>query len=133
MTQQISLTRKLRILVVDDDDTLRRWLRLQLEPRGYEVWEESQGDEALATYERMGPSFFVLSDFYFYRGEKIKNGLDLVHAITSITPRQRMAIHTSERDFRAPVPVLRKPYPIGGLLRLLREPVRSLSLPFGCD
>lgn len=133
MTQQISAACKLRILLVDDDDVLRRWLKLQLEPRGYEVWEESQGDEALATYERMGPWFFVLSDFYFYRGEKIKNGLELVHAISGITPGQRMAIHTSERDFQAPVPVLRKPYPIGRLLRLLREPVRSVPLPFGSD
>ena len=73
----------------------------------------------------------MLSDLYFYRGEKIKNGLGLVHAITVITPAQRMAIHTSERDFQAPVPVLIKPYPFARLLRLLREPLQSLALPVG--
>jgi len=131
MNTQTSTVRNHRILIVDDDDVLRRWLRAQLEPRGFEVWEESQGDEALSAYERNEPWCFVLSDLYFYRGEKIKNGLELVHAITGITPGQRMAIHTSERDFQAPVPVLIKPYPIGRLLRLLREPLQSLALPFG--
>jgi CheY-like chemotaxis protein len=131
MNKQKSTVRNHRILLVDDDDVLRGWLRAQLESRGCEVWEESQGDEALATYEHNGPWSFVLSDLYFYRGEKIKNGLELVRAITVITPGQRMAIHTSQRDFQAPVPVLIKPYPIGRLLRLLREPLQSLALPFG--
>jgi CheY-like chemotaxis protein len=131
MNRQTSTIHKRRILIVDDDDVLRRWLRNQLEPRGFEVWEESQGDEALSAYERNGPWFFVLSDLYFYRGEKIKNGLGLVRAITVITPAQRMAIHTSDRDFQASVPVLIKPYPIARLLRLLREPLQSLALPVG--
>jgi ActR/RegA family two-component response regulator len=131
MNRQTSTVQKRRILIADDDDVLRRWLRAQLEPRGFEVWEESQGDEALSAYERNRPWYFVLSDLYFYRGEKIKNGLGLVHAITVITPAQRMAIHTSERDFQAPVPVLIKPYPFARLLRLLREPLQSLALPVG--
>lgn len=122
--------RKPRILIVDDDDVLRRWLREQLEPRGYEVWEESQGDEALATYEHNAPWSFVLSDLYFYRGEGIRNGLELLRAIGQINPAQRMAIHTSEKGLEAPVRVITKPYPIGRLLRLLREHVRRLELPF---
>jgi len=130
MNRPTSTVRNHRILIVDDDDVLRRWLRNQLEPRGFGIWEESQGDEALAAYEQNGPWSLVLSDHYFYRGQKIKNGLELVHAITAITPGQRIAIHTSERDFQAPVSVLIKPYPIGRLLRFLREP-QSLALPFG--
>jgi ActR/RegA family two-component response regulator len=93
--------RKLRILIVDDDDCLRRWLRVQLEARGFWVHEESQGDEALETYLRKGPWDFVLSDLYFFRGEKIRNGLELVKAIAAACPEQRMAIHTSERCFEA--------------------------------
>lgn len=123
---------KLRILIVDDDDVLRRWLRAQLEPRGVEVWEESQGDEAFSQYENNGPWDFVLSDVYFYRGERIRNGMDLVRAIAAINPGQRIAIHTNEKGFRAPVPVLTKPYPIGQLLRLLRRPLQSLASSFGC-
>ena len=133
MSQQISVTRTPRILIIDDDDVLRRWLRAQLEQRGFEVWEESQGDEALAAYESKGPWDFVLSDFFFLRGESIKTGLDLVREIIRKNPTQRMAIHTSERGLQAPVPVLNKPYPIVRLLRLLRDPVKSLALKFRLD
>ena len=119
--------RNLRILIVDDDEALRHWLRIQLEPRGFEVWEESQGDEGLAAYEDNGPWNFVLSDMYFYRGERIRNGLDLIRAIAAINPEQRMAIHTSEKALEAPIPVLAKPYPIGRLLRLLRGSLQPLN------
>lgn len=118
--------RNSRILIVDDDDALRHWLRTQLEPRGFEVWEESQGDEGLAAYEDNGPWSFVLSDMYFYRGDRIKNGLDLIRAMAAINPAQHMAIHTSEKSLEAPIPVLVKPYRIEQLLRLLRRPIRSL-------
>jgi CheY-like chemotaxis protein len=118
-------TRKLRILIVDDDDVLRRWLSAQLECRGFEVWEESQGDEALAAYRRKGIWDFVLTDLYFYPGEQIHNGLDLVHEILLMKPQQRLAIHTSERNVQASVPLLVKPYPLSRFLRLLREPVQN--------
>jgi CheY-like chemotaxis protein len=130
MTKQMSANRKLRILIVDDDDVLRRWLRAQLEPRGIDVREESQGDEALATYRQNGPWDFVLSDLYFYPGEKIRNGLDLVREILVMYPRQRLAIHTSERNVQAAVPVLIKPYTLARLLRLLREAVQNLNCGF---
>lgn len=126
MNRQVLAVRNHRILIVDDDDVLRRWLRNQLEPRGFEVWEESQGDEALAAYQRNGPWDFVLSDLYFFRGEKIKNGLDLVRAIRAVCPEQALAIHTSEARFDAPCTVLRKPYTVGALLRLLRRPLTPL-------
>lgn len=130
MNRPRSATRNLRILIVDDDDVLRRWLRAELEARGFQVREESQGDEALSAYLHNPDWEFVLSDMYFFRGEKIKNGLDLVREIGKINPGQRMAIHTSERNFQAPVPVLTKPYPIGRLVRILREPLRILAVPF---
>lgn len=122
MSKQICATRKLRILIVDDDDVLRRWLRVQLEPRGFEVWEESHCDEAFAAYAHHGPWDFVLSDLYFFPGEQVKNGLDFTRKIAAMNPEQRMAIHTSEKGFQASVPVLTKPYSIGRLLRLLCEP-----------
>jgi CheY-like chemotaxis protein len=131
MNRQTSTVRNHRILIVDDDDVLRRWLRAQLQPRGFEVWEESQGDDAFSTYEHNLPWEFVLSDLYFFPGQKIKNGLDLVREIGRMNPGQRIAIHTSETGFQAPVPVLIKPYPIGRLLRLFREPLQKLALPLG--
>lgn len=129
MNRVTAAGRKLRILIVDDDDRLRRWLRAQLEAKRFWVHEESQGDEALETFLRKGPWDFVLSDLYFFRGERIRNGLELARAIAAACPKQRMAIHTSERCFEAPGPVLHKPYPVGALLKLLRNSV----MPFKVD
>jgi hypothetical protein len=56
---------------------------------------------------------------YFYPGEKIRNGLDLMREILLINPQQRSVIHTSERKLNAPCFVLQKPYPISALLKLL--------------
>ena len=71
----------------------------------------------------------MLSDYLFIPSTRVENGLELVREIRAINPKQRMAIHTSEKDLRAPVPVLHKPYPIENLLRLLREPLRLLAAP----
>jgi CheY-like chemotaxis protein len=119
---------KPRILVVDDDDALRAWVRVQLEGKGYEIIEESQGDEALATYGR-GDWIFVLSDLYFFPGERIGTGLDLVRAILAFNPKQQLAIHSAERRIEAPCVTLHKPYAIGQLLRLLRRPIAPLRHP----
>jgi CheY-like chemotaxis protein len=129
MNKQASPIQTHRILIVDDDDVLRRWLRAQLEPRGFEIWEESQGDEALASYSQNGPWDFVLSDLYFYPGEKILNGLDLVSAILALVPQQRLAIHSSESRIQAPCATLHKPYVLGALLRLLRRPLTPIRHP----
>ena len=128
MNLQASVPPKLRILIIDDDDVLRRWLRSQLEHRGCEVWEESQGDEALARYRRSGPWDFVLSHFYFYPGEEIRNGLELMREILLINPQQRSVIHTSERKITAPCIVLQKPYPISALLKLLPLPLSPIKV-----
>ena len=71
---------------------------------------------------------FVLSDLYFYPGEKIRNGLDLMREILLINPQQRSVIHTSERKLTAPCIVLQKPYPISALLKLLRIPLSPMKV-----
>jgi hypothetical protein len=69
----------------------------------------------------------VLSDYLFIPSKKVKDGLELVREIRAINPGQRMAIHTSERNLQAPVPVLHKPYQIEKLLHLLRKPIKPLT------
>ena len=51
-----------RILVVDDDESLRRITQLQLEEAGYEVRAASNGREALAAIEEEAPAL-VITDF----------------------------------------------------------------------
>ena len=122
----------MKILVVDDDEVVLQWVRKQLEARSYQVEDAFSGEQGLHSYLSQGPTTwdFVLSDYLFIPSTRIQNGLQLVREIRAINPEQRMAIHTSEKGLRAPVPVLCKPYQIGALLRLLREPVKSLALPF---
>src|SRR5438874_2381448 len=105
----------MKILVVDDDEVVLQWVRKQLEARGYEVEDAFSGEQGLHSYLRQGPTTwdFVLSDYLFIPSTRIQNGLQLVQKIRAIHPKQRMAIHTSEKGLRAPVPVLYKPYQIG--------------------
>ncbi|MGA7547127.1 MAG: hypothetical protein WBW24_00005 [Candidatus Sulfotelmatobacter sp.] len=77
---------------------------------------------------------FVLTDYRFIPGVKIKDCIQLVTAIHLINPFQQMAIMTDDsRECREKLPqalrylpVLRKPFRIEQLLRLLRQPVLPL-------
>lgn len=119
----------MKILVVDDDEVVLQWVRKQLEARRYEVEDAFSGEHGLHCYLSQGPTTwdFVLSDYLFIPSTRVQNGLQLVREIRAINPKQRIAIHTSEEGLQAPVPVLHKPYRIENLLRLLREPSRSLA------
>ena len=50
-----------RVLVVDDDETIRRTLRINLRARGYEVEEVATGRDALATLDD-APADLVILD-----------------------------------------------------------------------
>jgi CheY-like chemotaxis protein len=124
----------MKILVVDDDEVVLRWVRKQLERRRCEVEDAFSGEQGLHSYLSQGPTTwdFVLTDYLFIPSTRVQNGLHLVRKICAINPKQRMAIHTSEKGLLAPVPVLQKPYPIENLLRLLRKPVLRIAGP-GAD
>ena len=49
-----------RVLVVDDDETIRRTLRINLRARGYEVEEVASGRDALSTVEDAPPDLVIL-------------------------------------------------------------------------
>lgn len=78
-----------------------RWVRNELEVRGYQVTDALSGEHGLHLYQTEGPFNFVLSDYLFLPSRRIKNGLELVHAIVSLHPDQRIAIHTSEENLKA--------------------------------
>ena len=117
---------RLRILVCDDDCDVLYWLEKQLFPRGIEVLSTYSGDEAMCIYRRERRFDLVLTDYQFGRGQEIKDGLDLVAAIRKIDQNQKVVMHTSDPELRAPCPVLVKPYPLPQLLRLLRSPIPQL-------
>lgn len=116
----------IRILAIDDDEVMLQWVRKQLERRGFEVTDALSGEHGLHLYQQE-PFDFVLTDYLFLPGKCIRDGLQLVSAILRINPEQPMAIHTSQRNLKASVPVLHKPYAIRHLLKLLPQPTRSLT------
>lgn len=126
--------RRMKILIVEDDDALRSFLAKQLEERGYDTRQSFRGDEAFYIWQHEGPWRLVLSDYRFIPGTKIKDGVQLVTAIHEVNPSQKMAIMTAEPEEareKLPqplqhLPVLRKPFRIEQLLRLLRAPVLPL-------
>ena len=88
----------MKILIVDDDDVLVAFLAKELEARGCEILPTHFGDGGLKLYNKYGPWAFVLSDFRFVPGTKIKDGAQLVTAIHGINPHQQMALMTADLE-----------------------------------
>jgi len=52
--------KKYNTLVVDDDAKIRQLIRVNLEPRGYAVWEAADGLEAIKLIEKTPPDLMLL-------------------------------------------------------------------------
>ena len=65
-----------RILVIDDEDRIRRMLRAALEMEGHEVIEARQGEEALRLH-RAAPAELVITDILMPE----KDGLEVIVAL----------------------------------------------------
>jgi DNA-binding NtrC family response regulator len=81
---------KRKILVVDDDESLRRVMQMQLEEAGYEVLAASQGQDALAVMEDMTPAL-VITDL------KMPgiSGLDLLRRLRGAYPETTVIMVTA--------------------------------------
>lgn len=81
----------LKILVVDDDDTLRLTVRAICETRGYRVEEAENGLEAVEMCEKYGPYDAVILDVNMPK----MNGLDALGRIKELNPRTFIIILTA--------------------------------------
>ena len=86
----------MRILLADDDDSLLSFLAKELENRGCDVHQSSNGDEAFHVWQRLDPWELVLTDYRFFPGTKVTDGAQLAAAIHRINPLQTMAIMTAD-------------------------------------
>jgi len=131
----------MKILLVDDDDALRGFLARELEARGFEAVQTHFGDGGLHLYQKSGPWEFVLSDFRFIPGPRIKDGTQLLAAIHRINPFQQMAMMTADpKEARGKlpqvlqhIPVLRKPFQLEQVLRLLQQHVLPSRREWGTN
>jgi DNA-binding NtrC family response regulator len=81
---------KKRILVVDDDESLRRVMQMQLEEAGYEVLAASQAQDALALMEDTTPSL-VITDLKMPG----TSGLDLLRKLREAYPETTVIMITA--------------------------------------
>jgi CheY-like chemotaxis protein len=79
--------RMARVLIVDDDRSLRRVLRMGLERRGHEVDEAGDGEEALVMH-RHAPADVAVLDLAM----PVLGGLELAARLRSESPQTRIVI-----------------------------------------
>jgi CheY-like chemotaxis protein len=110
--------RSLRVLVVDDDGGVRRWLAEAVRSLGHEVLEAGDGSAGLAALDG-GPDVAVLD--YAMPG---MTGLELARALRERRPDLGVVLATGFAEF-GPVPpgqrVLRKPFDLRELELALAE------------
>ncbi len=116
------------VLVVDDDDDLRRALQRQLEDNGFEVGAVSTGEEALETLE--AKTFDVLLTDLRMSGT---DGIDLIASAIRVAPQTRavlMSAYATARDHQlatrlGAVSVLTKPFTPHELRRAVQHAIES--------
>lgn len=92
-----------RVLVVDDEKTLRHFLRLNLQEQGYEVTEAADGQTALALIEQQRFDVALvdlrLTDM---------DGLDIVRRLRQLAPTTSVIILTAYATLDSAVEALRQ-------------------------
>ncbi len=117
---------RLRILIVDDDLSLRKILYRILENGGYDVLSASSGAEAVAIFRKSSPPVDLLITDYNMPG---MNGLELAQecsAINAALPVLCISGNFPEPEFRAEIDkrkcrFLAKPFRREELLRSCKE------------
>ncbi len=117
-----------RILVVDDDDSIRKVLKTILKRRGYSVDTAKNGEEAL---EKTAEKFYNLA-FIDIRLPDVE-GTELLTKIKDTTPKMRKIIITGYPTLQNAVEALNKgadayvmkPFNVTEVLRIIKEQIRK--------
>jgi DNA-binding NtrC family response regulator len=122
------------ILLVDDDDEMRNLLRDVLGDEGYEVFEATNGAEALLWLHRQSFAAIVLD-----KNMPGLSGLDLLPGIRTVCPRTPvilitafgdMATYQEARD-KGAFEYLFKPFGMEEILQVLRNALVQQESPTG--
>ena len=116
----------LRVLVVDDELAIRRFLRTSLQAHGYSVYEAQTGEEALIEVVNTRPDLVILDI-----GLPGLNGVEVTRRMRewSEIPILILSVHDQERDKIAALDAgaddyLTKPFSVGELMARMRVAVR---------
>jgi two-component system, OmpR family, KDP operon response regulator KdpE len=120
-----------RVMVVDDEQAIRRFMRVALSSQGYSVFEASTGLEALSTAAGYKPDVIILD-----LGLPDMDGVDVIRLFRQWTkiPIIILSVRDSENDKIAALDAgaddyLTKPFGVGELLARLRASLRRISQP----
>ena len=100
-----------KILVLDDDGSVRAVIVETLRARGHVVSQAATGEEALAMLGQVDPDLFILD--FLMPG---LNGAEVARRARTLRPHQKMMIVSGHFDqaeldaFAATLPILRKPF-----------------------
>jgi two-component system, OmpR family, KDP operon response regulator KdpE len=127
MTQET----KLRVLIVDDEIAIRRFLRTSLQANGYTVYEASNGDAALVEVVNRRPDLVILD-----LGLPGMDGLEVTRQLRewSHVPILVLSVKDQERDKIAALDAgaddyLTKPFGVGELMARMRVAIRHANKP----
>lgn len=118
-----------RILVIDDDASIRRLLRGVLERQGYDVVEAEDGYEGLQRYWTEIPDV-VITDMQMPG----MDGLQLIMELRRTCPTAKIiAISGGQRTLNQARPlaqcVFEKPFQLGNFMAAVRELVSAAACP----
>lgn len=114
-----------RILVIDDEKSIRVLLRTVLEEAGYEVMEAATADEAVSSYEAR-PADLVITDIFLPEADAPGKILELVfrHPAMKVIAVSGAASQEPARSIAKLLGarrVLQKPFMIQGLLDVVQS------------
>ncbi len=122
---------KARILIVDDEEALRRYLRTILRGQHYAVSEAASGGEALERAASDGPNVIILD-----LGLPDLDGVEVIRRLRewSVTPIVVLSVRDQESDKITALDsgandYLTKPFSAGELLARLRVALRPVAQP----
>lgn len=121
---------KQQVLVVDDEQAIRRFLRVALTSQAYTVFEATSGQEALSSAVACKPDIVILD-----LGLPDIDGVEVTHLLRQWTqiPIIVLSVRSSESDKIAALDAgaddyLTKPFGVGELLARLRAALRRTVL-----
>jgi two-component system KDP operon response regulator KdpE len=121
----------LRILVIDDERAIRRYLRTSLAGHGHEVWEAATGQEGLDLVLERRPDLIVLD-----LGLPDLDGVEVTRRLRewSATPIIILSVREREEDKVAALDAgaddyLTKPFGISELMARIRVAMRHTAQP----
>lgn len=120
-----------RVLVVDDEPAIRRFLRTSLSAHGYSVFEAVNGQEGLAAVTTHRPDLVILD-----LGLPDIDGIEITRRLREWTPVPIIIVTVQEQE-RAKIAALdagaddyvTKPFGMGELLARMRAALRRAASP----